>query len=74
MSGTAGPRIVQHSSNDSGDGRLLIQRSVLQCKVAIDALDKLVSNLHMLLSANQSLPRRWHSFRAMRRKDEIDRL
>jgi hypothetical protein len=71
-SSAAGLETVQYDSKDSGDGRLLIQRSISHCKVAVDALDKLVSDLQMLLSANQSLPRRWHSFRAVRRKDEIE--
>jgi hypothetical protein len=67
-SSTAELEIVQYESEDTGDGRLLIQRSVSHCKVAADVLDKLVSDLHMLLSANQSLPRRWHSFRVVWRK------
>jgi hypothetical protein len=71
-SGSTGLETVLHNIEDSGDGHLLIQRSISHCKVAIDALEILVSDLNILLSTNKSLPRRWHSLRAMRRKDEIE--
>jgi hypothetical protein len=69
--GSTGLETVLHNFEDSGDGHLLIQRSISHYKIAIDALGILVSDLNIFLSTNKSLSRRWHLLRAMRQKDEI---